>query len=213
MVDTLLRLWPLDARHKAELLEQFTSVSRAVVVATLLAAVAQGVLAGVGFWFAGMRPVFLLMSLTMLLAMVPFVGAISVWVPCVAWIYFYEHRLGAAIGLAAYCTIVVSQIDNVIKPMVLHGRSNLHPLLALLSVLGGVTALGPIGIMVGPMAVAFLQTLLNMLHTELVSLDHGLAHVADRPPSGRRTAPHDALRPVVRRIRMMVGKWTTARRR
>ncbi len=51
--------------------------------------------------------------------------------------------------------------------MVLHGRSNLHPLLALLSVLGGVQVLGPIGIFVGPMAVAFLQTLLNMLQTEL----------------------------------------------
>jgi predicted PurR-regulated permease PerM len=49
----------------------------------------------------------------------------------------------------------------------LHGRSNLHPLLALLSVLGGVKALGPIGIFVGPMAVTFLYTVLMMLHKEL----------------------------------------------
>jgi predicted PurR-regulated permease PerM len=51
--------------------------------------------------------------------------------------------------------------------MVLHGRSNLHPLLALLSVLGGAKALGPIGILLGPMIVAFFQTLLVILRNEL----------------------------------------------
>ena len=61
--------------------------------------------------------------------------------------------------------------DNVIKPYVLHGQSNLHPLLALLSVLGGVATLGPIGILVGPMVVAFLQTLLKILQREMRDLD------------------------------------------
>ncbi|HIM31482.1 MAG TPA: AI-2E family transporter, partial [Planctomycetes bacterium] len=56
-----------------------------------------------------------------------------------------------------------------IKPLVLHGQSRLHPLLALLSVLGGVQALGPIGILVGPMIVVFLQTLLKILRRELRS--------------------------------------------
>jgi predicted PurR-regulated permease PerM len=51
--------------------------------------------------------------------------------------------------------------------MVLHGQSNLHPLLALLSVIGGVSTLGPIGILVGPMIVVFLQTLLKILRREL----------------------------------------------
>ena len=63
--------------------------------------------------------------------------------------------------------VIVTVIDNVVKPAVLHGRSNLHPLLALLSVLGEFQALGPIGIFIGPMAVAFLQTLLNMVHSEV----------------------------------------------
>jgi len=73
--------------------------------------------------------------------------------------------------LAAYGAGIVSLADNVIKPMVLHGQSNLHPLLALLSVLGGVQALGPIGVLVGPMVVVFLQTLLNILQRELISIE------------------------------------------
>jgi hypothetical protein len=55
----------------------------------------------------------------------------------------------------------------VIKPFVLHGQSNLHPLLALLSILGGVKVLGPVGILVGPMLVSFLQALLKIFQREV----------------------------------------------
>ena len=65
---------------------------------------------------------------------------------------------------------MVSTVDNIIKPYVLQGQSKLHPLLALLSILGGVGALGPIGVFVGPIAVAFLQAALTMLQTELDTL-------------------------------------------
>ena len=119
---------------------------------------------------AGVGSVFLLTALSMLLTLVPFVGAAIVWVPVCLWLYAMEGRTAAAVILAVYCIAVVSMVDNLIKPMVLHGRSNLHPLLALLSVLGGAQALGPIGIFVGPMVVAFLQTLLNMVHAELNSM-------------------------------------------
>lgn len=73
--------------------------------------------------------------------------------------------------LAIWGAAVVSTIDNLIKPLILHGQSNIHPLFALLSVLGGGSALGPIGILVGPMVVAFLQTLLTILQRELRELD------------------------------------------
>ena len=99
--------------------------------------------------------------------MVPFVGAAAVWVLVCLYLYFYVGYTTAAIVLAIYCLTVVSMIDNVIKPLVLHGQANLHPLLALLSVIGGIQVLGPIGILVGPMLVAFLQALLNMLNKEL----------------------------------------------
>jgi len=168
MLETLMRLSPMDDRHERELIDEFVKVSRAVVMATLLAALAQGLLAGVGYFVAGVESVFLLTLLTATLAMVPFVGATTVWLPVCIWLYLYEERTWAAIGLAAWCSIVVANIDNFIKPWVLHGQSKLHPLLALLSVLGGVQLLGPIGILVGPMVVVFLQTLLNILHHEIV---------------------------------------------
>lgn len=182
MLVALMHLSPMDDDYERELLEKFAEVSRAVVLATLLSAVAQGLLAGIGYYFAlpSGSPVFLLTVATMLLSIVPFVGATAIWAPVSAIVFFYVGEYGPdgefvhtgfwpGILLALYGAGIVSTVDNLIKPWVLHGQSNLHPLLALLSVLGGVSVLGPIGILVGPMLVAFLQALLNMLRKELDS--------------------------------------------
>ncbi len=170
IIATLMRLSPLDDEYEKQLIAQFDSLTRAVVLATLLSALAQGVLAGIGYLVAGVGSVALLTVATAMMAMVPFVGATIVWLPVCLYVYFYQGRPMAGIVLAVYSIVVVSSIDNVIKPLVLKGGANLHPLLALLSVMGGVQALGPIGLFVGPMVVAFLQTLLTMFHVELAAL-------------------------------------------
>ena len=170
MVEAVMAVSPLDRRYEHELLQRFAQVSRAVVVATLLTALTQGALAGIGYAFALPReaPVFLLTALTTVSALIPLFGAFAIWVCVCIWIYVQGEPV-AAIILAVYCTLVVSAIDNIMKPLILHGQSKLHPLLALLSILGGIQAFGPVGILVGPMLVSFLQALLNMLRKELDS--------------------------------------------
>ena len=170
MFEAVTRLVPLDTRYQWQLLQEFEEVSRAVVSSTLLAAIVQAVLAGIGFYVAGLGNVFLLTLLTFFGALVPFVGAAAVWGSASLYLLFFVKDTWAAAGLALWGLCVVSTVDNIIKPIVLHGQSKLHPLLALLSVLGGVGALGPIGIFVGPIAVAFLQAALTMLQVEIGSL-------------------------------------------
>ncbi len=196
MLANLMKMSPLDDEYERELLDKFASVSRAVVVASLASAVAQGLLAGIGFYFSlnPGAPIFLLTMASMVLAIVPFAGAAAIWIPTAAYIYLYqpvevngEILQGdsfTAICLAIYGTCVVSAIDNVIKPLVLHGQSNLHPLVALISILGGVQTLGPIGILVGPMLVAFIQALVNMVNKEL----HRLGDSSLQEKHGARTA-------------------------
>jgi len=164
-----MRLSPLDDRHETELLQEFDTSCRAVVLATLLTAIVQGLLSGIGYYLCGLESVFLLTMLTMVMALVPFVGAATIWVPACLWL-FIDGSPYQSVFLLAYGFLIVSMADNVVKPYILHGQSNLHPLLALLSVIGGVQVLGPLGILVGPMLVTFLQALLNMLHGELDSL-------------------------------------------
>ena len=173
MIHTLMRLSPLDDRYEERLLLEFDRTSRAVVVASVSSALVQGMLAAIAFYFLGFQSVIFLFLITSLMALVPFLGAASVWVPCAIYLAAVEQRWTAAIVLAIYGATVVSSIDNVIKMYVLHGRSTMHPLFALLSVLGGVQVFGPIGILVGPMVVVFLQTLLEILNHELAERDSG----------------------------------------
>ena len=182
MVEAIVKLTPMDPEYVRHMFEQFDQVSRAVVLATLLGALGQAVLAGVAYFFVGIPHLFLLTAMTAVMALVPFVGSATVWVPCAIWLYFLapytttegvpEHgRPGAAIFLTIWALLVVGMADNIIKPYVLRGQSNIHPLLALLSVIGGVQALGPIGLFVGPMVVAFLHALLTLLRGELKNIE------------------------------------------
>jgi predicted PurR-regulated permease PerM len=142
-----------------------------------LSAFAQGIVAGIGYYFVlpSEAPIYLLIALTMVLAIVPLVGAFGMWGPVCLWLLLLGNGDGQPIGsnwllvlgFATYCAVVVSGLDNLIKPYVLHGQANLHPLLALLSILGGVNVLGPIGILVGPMLVSFLQALLSIFQREM----------------------------------------------
>jgi len=192
MLEAVTKLVPLDARYQWQLLQEFEEVSRAVVTSTLLAALVQAALAGIGFSVAGLGNVFLLTLLTFFGALVPFVGAAAVWGSASLYLLFFVKNTWAAVGLALWGLCVVSTVDNIIKPIVLHGQSKLHPLLALLSVLGGVGALGPIGIFVGPIAVAFLQAALTMLQVELDSMkggEWGLAGPGGQAAAGAGSVP------------------------
>jgi predicted PurR-regulated permease PerM len=171
MIRTLMRLSPLDDNYEQRLLREFDRTSRAVVLASVMSALVQGLLAAIAYWLLGFEAVILLFLITTMMALVPFLGAASVWLPCAIYLGLVEQRWGAAVFLIIYGASVVSSIDNVIKMYVLHGRSTLHPLFALLSVLGGVKVFGPIGILVGPMVVVFMQTLLEILNNELAGRD------------------------------------------
>jgi predicted PurR-regulated permease PerM len=174
LLNTITKLVPLERHNQQRLIDEFEEISRAVVSSHLVGGLATAVLTGIGFYFAGLNSVFLLMMLTFLGSMVPIVGSASIWLTVCAWLAIVDDRLAAGIALGIFCLAVVTIVDTIVKPALLHGQSKLNPLLAVLSVLGGVEALGPIGLFVGPMAVAFLQVGLNMLQSQLAAMDRPL---------------------------------------
>ena len=184
MIRSLMKLSPLDDRYEMELLIEFDRISRAIVLAMIFSAIVQGMTAGIGYYMVGMPSLILLTLLSVLCGLIPFVGPSVIWVPVCIYLAVYEERYVAASLLAIWGLVAVASIDNVVKAYVLHGQSQLHPLLALLSVLGGVQALGPIGIVVGPICVVLLQTLLSILQRELTQLDQSAAPATvSGPPS------------------------------
>ena len=125
---------------------------RGVVYGILGTAIAQGVLAAIGFWMAGVPAAPLLGLLTFFLSPVP-VGPPLVWAPAAFWL-FTQGQTGWGVLMLIWGVAVVSSVDNVIKPLIISHGSNLPFVLVLLGVLGGVIAFGFIGVFLGPTLLA-----------------------------------------------------------
>jgi P-type Ca2+ transporter type 2C len=127
---------------------------RAVVYGLTLAAIAQGICAGIGYAIAGVQAPVLFGTLTTLLALVP-MGATLVWLPITILLlatgYFWQ-----GVGLLLWCMLVVSSIDNVIRPWVISGTGKIPFLVVMFGVLGGLAAFGAIGLFLGPVVLALL---------------------------------------------------------
>lgn len=130
---------------------------RAVCYGVLLTAVAQGILAGLGFWVLDVRAPVLLGALTALLALVPF-GPPLVWLPAGLWLLATES-VWRGFALLLWGAVAVSGIDNVLRPYFIGGAAQIPFLLVLLGVLGGIGAFGLLGLFVGPAILAVLLAL------------------------------------------------------
>jgi predicted PurR-regulated permease PerM len=128
------------------------STTRAVVYGILLTALVQGTVAGLGYWVAGLTSPVTLGVMTALFALIPF-GTPLAWGGAGAWLLF-EGEVGAAIGIWIWGGAVVSQIDNVFRPMFISGVGAIPFLLVLFGVMGGILAFGLVGLFVGPIVLA-----------------------------------------------------------
>lgn len=159
-------LLPLQGGEEAELSDRFERVCRGVVLGTVVSGLAQASLAGIGFAVAGVDQLWMLVVLTMLCSFIPFLGAAVVWGGVVLYL-FVEGRPVAAILLAIYGGGIVSTSDNIIRAYVIGNQARLHPLVALISVLGAIRLVGLWGIFLGPMLAAFLVALVDIVRRRL----------------------------------------------
>ena len=169
LIEASEKLIPVHRDYVRHLLTQFDQAVRAVVSATFAAALAQGIATGIGMWIAGFHHFFIVTILATLTALVPVLGTWLIWGPLVLWMGFHDGRWGAAIFLTLYGSIFVGLLDNVIRAYVLHSNVKLHPLLAFVSVLGGIQVMGLWGIFIGPIVASCLHALIKIFNTEIVA--------------------------------------------
>ncbi|GEC34412.1 membrane protein [Sinorhizobium fredii USDA 205] len=128
-----------------------------VVYGLIGTALAQGLLAGVGFWVAGVPQALLLGCLTFVLSFVP-AGPPFVWGPVALWL-FMQESVWPGIFVAVWGLLLVSSIDNFLRPYLLGKNTNLPVLLGLFGLIGGVLAFGLIGLFLGPTLLAVAHSL------------------------------------------------------
>lgn len=128
------------------------ATTRAVVYGIVLTALAQGILSGVGYAVAGVEGAVFLGAVTTLIAMVPF-GTPFAWGSVSIWLLL-QGKVMAGVGLALWGTLVVSWVDNFIRPLVISSATRIPFLLVMFGVLGGLAAFGMVGLFLGPVILA-----------------------------------------------------------
>lgn len=166
IVQMLEELLPIETRDEKAVFREFEKICRGIVLGTIVAALVQAVLLGIGLAVLGVPGVWILASLTVICSMVPFVGSAGVYIPVSAYLA-WSGRYTAAVVLLAYGGLLVSTADNLVRAYVIHGTSRLHPLVALVSVLGAIQVVGLWGILVGPIVAGIFYTLLKILREKL----------------------------------------------
>lgn len=160
MLTTLRELIPMSAETRNQLFAHLSAVTRAVVYGTGLTALIQGTLVGLAFLFAGLPSPVVFGVLAVLLALLPTGGTALLWLPA-ALILLAQHQWGAGIFMLLWGALLVSMIDNFLKPLLISGRAEVATLTIFLGVLGGVSAFGAIGLFLGPVVLALALALIR----------------------------------------------------
>lgn len=160
---------PFRADIADQLKDRFFSVTRATLLGTMLVAALQGGLVGVGFWLSGLPSPGFWGVVTAIASILPVLGSALVWVPGVG-VLLLEGNYGGAALLAFIGGAIASNIDNIIRPMVYKRVSNIHPLITLIGAFAGVQFFGLLGVLLGPLAIAYFFELLRLYQSEYGSL-------------------------------------------
>ena len=163
---SIVSVIPLSTESTHRIIERLTQAINGVFKGYLLIAVIQGILLGLGLWFFGVPNPALWGVLAGVASLIPTIGTSLVSIPAVIFLV----SVGAtenAIGLGLWAALLVGTIDNLLSPIVVGRKIDIHPMFILFSVLGGIALLGPAGILIGPLAVSFIYTLTSVYSAEM----------------------------------------------
>lgn len=165
--DKIVARLPNALPLKREQSEQIIARAQAVVSASVYGVVTiaglQGLLGGLAFWILGIPSPILWAVLMAFVCMIPLAGSFLVWLPLAIYLMATGHWT-KAIVLAVWGAVVISTVDNFLRPRLIKNQTKLHELFVFFSVLGGISVFGLLGIVLGPMVLAITLALLQTFH-------------------------------------------------
>ena len=162
---TFLKLSPLSDVDDEKIIDKITLTVNGVIKGYLLIAFIQGTLMGIGLTLFHVPNGALWAVIAGVAAIIPPLGTAVVSVPAVIFL-FLSGQTGLAIGLLIWSVLVVGAGDNLLNPYIVGHKIKIPPFLILFSVLGGISLLGPVGILIGPLTVSLLYTLTEIYRNE-----------------------------------------------
>lgn len=156
---------PFSDDNVTVLRDRFAAVTKSTVLGTGLSAVAQGVLMALAFTVLGLGNAVFWGAVTVVFSILPVLGSGLIWAPG-AIVLFTNDRLAAAVGLLVFGVLIIANVDNVIRPWVSNRYAQIHPMITLVGAIAGVSYLGILGLLIGPLALSYFFELLRMYRRE-----------------------------------------------
>jgi predicted PurR-regulated permease PerM len=161
-----LDLIPLPRESGEKILSRLSDTIRAVFVGIVLVAIIQGTIAGITYYAVGIPHALLWGVATIVLCTIPLLGAPILYIP-MGLILMSQGKYTEAAVLLGVGFLIVSQIDNLLRPFIIGARIELHPMAVFFSLLGGIFLMGPVGIMGGPMVLIVLLSLMDVVRERM----------------------------------------------
>jgi len=165
LYQAIREILPIAPDHKDVAFLRLYETISAVVRGIIATAVIQGFLAGLGFWVLGIPFAVFLGFVTTFFSFLPFGGASLVWIPITVYLMI-SHHIIKAILLFGWGSLVVSLVDNFLKPLIISGRTRIPTLFLFFGILGGMKLYGLLGIVLGPVFLAIFIAFVNIYREE-----------------------------------------------
>lgn len=166
IIHKLKRLMPLTPNQVNATFVQLKEVIQATMYGGVVVALIQGALGGIMFAIMGIPSPVFWGAVMAFLSIIPFLGAFVIYIPAgIILIIGGSYIKGIIIIIIG--SVIISQIDNVIRPFLISGRTSIHPLMLFFTLLGGVYIFGLLGVVLGPLIAAIFITLLKIFEFKL----------------------------------------------
>lgn len=166
-LQVVIKASPLPDNEDEIIFDRLARAVRSVATGTVLVAIIQGSLVAIGFALFGIDRAILWGSVASVGALMPGVGTTIVTAPAIIYL-FYSGDMVAGGGLLIWSVLIVGLIDNLIGPYLISHGNNLHPFIILISVLGGIVLMGPIGFVIGPVVITLFLVLLEIYNQYII---------------------------------------------
>jgi predicted PurR-regulated permease PerM len=158
LLEKILYYLPLQDHDEQQMLDRFTSVTRATLKGTAVIGILQGGLAGLAFWAVGIPSATFWGVIMVVLSIIPSVGTAVVWLPA-AIILGLGGAIGKAVGLLVFCGLAVGSLDNLLRPILVGKDTQMHELMIFFGTMGGIFMFGVVGVIIGPIIAALFVTI------------------------------------------------------
>lgn len=176
-------LSPLDPAHNEEILGDVENTVKATLRGTVIVALIQGVLGGLGFLIFGVPKAAFWGTLMVPASVIPVVGAALIWVPGALFLFF-QGNSWSTVGLIFWGTFIIGAIDNLVKPYLMKGARYTPTIFTLFAIMGGITYFGTVGFILGPLILSFLLSVLSIYQKTVLR-----SQCAQQIPAGRQSLP------------------------